>query len=162
MEMLKIEKTLQSVRELLDMLSKEGVEFALYEPSDGDCVANIRATQTEWMISPSCTTRPDSTSRCRYYDRPQEICDFDGFRERITRLTSRRCRDKAEDKRVQWRSLCDGADMPMPDSLAAIVSGLEDASRHLGQWNFDNFGVSHGEASNTIVINQTTTERKQK
>lgn len=39
MEMLKIEKTLQAVRELLDMLSNEGVTFALEDPNDEDCVA---------------------------------------------------------------------------------------------------------------------------
>lgn len=161
MEMLKIEKTLQSVRELLDMLRKEGVEFTLGEPNDDDCVANIRTTQEGWRIFLSCAIRPDSTFCCRYYDRPGEICDFEGFRERITRLASRKCRDKAVDKRRAWVMLCDGADVPMPDSLAAVVSGLEDASRHLGQWNFDNFCVSHGKASNIRVINQTTEREKE-
>lgn len=40
--MLKIEKTLQSVRDLLDRLSKEGVEFALVESEYSDYVADIR------------------------------------------------------------------------------------------------------------------------
>lgn len=40
--MLKIEKTLQSVRDLLDRLDKEGVEFALVESECSDYVADIR------------------------------------------------------------------------------------------------------------------------
>ena len=40
--MLNIEKTLQSVRDLLDRLDKEGVEFALVESEYSDYVADIR------------------------------------------------------------------------------------------------------------------------
>ena len=40
--MLKIEKTLQSIRDLLDRLGKEGVEFALVESEYSDYVADIR------------------------------------------------------------------------------------------------------------------------
>lgn len=40
--MLNIEKTLQSVRDLLDRLGKEGVEFALVESEYSDYVADIR------------------------------------------------------------------------------------------------------------------------
>lgn len=40
--MLNIEKTLQSIRDLLDRLGKEGVEFTLTEPEYSDCIADIR------------------------------------------------------------------------------------------------------------------------
>lgn len=40
--MLNIEKTLRSVRDLLDRLGKEGVEFALVEPECSGYIADIR------------------------------------------------------------------------------------------------------------------------
>lgn len=39
--------------------------------------------------------------------------------------------DRAKDKRKQWASLCDSADTPMPDSLAAVVSDMENKANRL-------------------------------
>lgn len=48
--MLNIEKTLQSVRDLLDRLSKEGVEFALVESEYSDYVADIRNPNKVYVL----------------------------------------------------------------------------------------------------------------
>lgn len=125
--MLKIEKTLRSVRDLLDRLGKEGVEFTLVESSYSDRVADIREVpEHRLFVFLECSIRPNGTFVWRDYDRHKGVCDFNEFRVRIITLTADKCLDKAEDKRRQWVGLCDGADTAMPDSLAAVVSGLED------------------------------------
>lgn len=128
--MLKIEKTLQSVRDLLDRLSKEGVEFALVESEYSDCIADIR-DPNEVYVFLTCSICPNGTFIWRDYDRHKGVCDFDEFRVRIITLTADACLDKAEDKRRKWIGLCDGADTPMPDPLAAVVSDMEDKADRL-------------------------------
>ena len=122
--MLKIEKTLQSVRDLLDRLSKEGVEFALVESEYSDYVADIRNPNKVYVFL-DCAIRPNGTFVWRDYDHHKGVCDFDEFRVRIINLTANKYLDKAKEKREQWAGLCDGTDTPMPDSLAAVVSGWE-------------------------------------
>ena len=130
--MLKIEKTLRSVRDLLDRLGKEGVEFTLVESSYSDRVADIREVPDHRLfVFLECSIRPNGTFVWRDYDRHKGVCDFNEFRVRIITLTADKCLDKAEDKRRQWVGLCDGADTAMPDSLAAVVSGLEDKANRL-------------------------------
>lgn len=128
--MLNIEKTLQSVRDLLDRLSKEGVEFALVESEYSDCIADIR-DPNEVYVFLECSIRPNGTFVWRDYDDHKGVCDFDEFRVRIITLTADACLDKAEDKRRKWIGLCDGADTPMPDPLAAVVSDMEDKADRL-------------------------------
>lgn len=128
--MLNIEKTLQSVRDLLDRLSKEGVEFALVESEYSDCIADIR-DPNEVYVFLTCSICPNGTFIWRDYDRHKGVCDFDEFRVRIITLTADACLDKAEDKRRKWIGLCDGADTPMPDPLAAVVSDMEDKADRL-------------------------------
>ena len=128
--MLNIEKTLQSVRDLLGRLSKEGVEFALVESEYSDCIADIR-DPNEVYVFLTCSICPNGTFIWRDYDRHKGVCDFDEFRVRIITLTADACLDKAEDKRRKWIGLYDGADTPMPDPLAAVVSDMEDKADRL-------------------------------
>lgn len=128
--MLKIEKTLQSVRDLLDRLSKEGVEFALVEPECSGYIAGIRNPNKVYVFL-ACSIRPDGAFVWRDYDHHKGVCDFDEFRVRIITLTADRYLDRANDKRKQWASLCDSADTPMPDSLAAVVSDMENKANRL-------------------------------
>lgn len=129
--MLRIEKTLQSVRDLLDRLSKEGVEFTLVESEYSDCVADIRDPNDETYVFLECSIRPDGAFVWRDYDHHKGVCDFDEFRVRIITLTADRYLDKAKDKRKQWADLCDGTDTPMPDSLTAVVSDMENKANRL-------------------------------
>ena len=128
--MLKIEKTLQSVRDLLDRLSKEGVEFALTESEYSDCVADIRDPNKAYVFL-ECSIRPNGTFVWRDYDNHKGVCDFDEFRVRIITLIADEYLDKAKDKRKQWADLCEGTDTPMPDSLTAVVSDMENKANRL-------------------------------
>lgn len=128
--MLNIEKTLQSVRDLLDRLGKEGVEFALVEPECSDYVADIRNPNKVYVFL-ACSIRPDGTFVWWDYDRHKGVCDFDEFRVRIITLTADACLDRAKDMRKRWVGLCDGADTPMPDPQAAVVSDMEDKTDRL-------------------------------
>lgn len=128
--MLKIEKTLQSVRDLLDRLSKEGVEFALTESECSGYTADIRNPNKVYVFL-ACSIRPDGTFVWWDYDRHKGVCDFDEFRVWIITLTADACLDKAKDMRKRWVGLCGGADMPMPDPLAAVVSDMEDKAERL-------------------------------
>lgn len=128
--MLKIEKTLQSVRDLLDRLGKEGVEFALTESEYSDCIADIRNPNKVYVFL-ECSIRPNGTFVWLDYDRQKGVCDFDEFRVRIITLTADEYLDKAKDKRKQWVDLCDGTATPMPDSLAVAVSDMEDKANRL-------------------------------
>lgn len=128
--MLKIEKTLQSVRDLLDRLGKEGVEFALVESEYSDYVADIRGPNKVYVFL-DCAIRPNGTFVWRDYDHHKGVCDFDEFRVRIITLTADRYLDKAKGKRKRWDGLCEGTDTPMPDSLAAVVSDMEDKANRL-------------------------------
>lgn len=129
--MLKIEKTLQSVRDLLDRLDKEGVEFALVESECSDYVADIRNPNNKVYVFLECSIRPNDTFVWWDYDHHKGVCDFDEFRVRIITLTADRYLDRAKDKRKQWASLCDSADTPMPDSLAVTVSDMENKANRL-------------------------------
>lgn len=129
--MLKIEETLQSVRDLLDRLSKEGVEFALVESECSGYIADIRNPNNKVYVFLECSIRPNGTFVWWDYDRHKGVCDFDEFRVRIITLTANKYLDKAKDKRKQWASLCDSADTPMPDSLAAVVSDMENKANRL-------------------------------
>lgn len=128
--MLDIEKTLQSVRDLLDRLGKEGVEFTLVESEYSDYVADIRNPNKVYVFL-DCSIRPNGTFVWRDYDHHKGVCDFDEFRVRIITLTANKYLDKAKDKRKQWASLCEGTDTPMPDSLAVAVSDMEDKANRL-------------------------------
>lgn len=128
--MLKIEKNLQSVRDLLDRLSKEGVKFTLVESEYSDCIADIR-NPNEVYVFLECSIRPNGTFVWRDYDQHKGVCDFDEFRVRIITLTADEYLDKAKDKRKQWADLCEGMDTPMPDSLAAVVSDMENKANRL-------------------------------
>lgn len=129
--MLKIEKTLQSVRDLLDRLGKEGVEFALVESEYSDCVAGIQDPKDDVRVFLDCTIGTDGRFSWQDYDGHEGLCDFDEFRVRIITLTANKYLDKAKDKRKQWASLCDGTDTPMPESLAVAVSDMEDKANRL-------------------------------
>lgn len=129
--MLRIEKTLQSVRDLLNRLSKEGVEFALTESEYSDCVADIRNPKNKVYVFLECSIRPNGTFVWWDYDHYKGVCDFDEFRVRIITLTADEYLDRAKDKRKQWADLCEGTDMPMPDSLAAVVSDMENKANRL-------------------------------
>ena len=128
--MLRIEKTLQSVRDLLDRLSKEGVEFTLTESEYSDCIADIRDPNKVYVFL-DCSIRPNGTFVWWDYDRHKGVCDFDEFRVRIITLTADEYLDEAKDKRKQWSDLCDGTDTPMPESLAAVVSDMENKANRL-------------------------------
>lgn len=129
--MLKIEKTLQSVRDLLDRLSKEGVEFTLVESEYSDRVADIRNPNDGTYVFLECSIRPNGTFVWWDYDQHKGVCDFDEFRVRIITLTADACLDRAKDMRKRWVGLCDGADTPMPDSQAAVVSDMENKANRL-------------------------------
>lgn len=128
--MLRIEKTLRSVRDLLDRLSKEGVEFTLIESECSDYVADIRDPDKAYVFL-ECSIRPNGTFVWRDYDNHKGVCDFGEFRVRIITLTADEYLDKAKDKRKQWTDLCEGTDTPMPDSLAAVVSDMENKANRL-------------------------------
>lgn len=128
--MLNIEKTLQSVRDLLDRLDKEGVEFTLVESEYSDCIADIRNPNKVYVFL-ECSIRPHGLFFWRDYDDHKGVCDFTEFRVRIITLTADEYLDKAKEKREQWVGLCDGADTPMPESLAAVVSDMEDKANRL-------------------------------
>lgn len=128
--MLNIEKTLQSVRDLLDRLGKEGVEFALTESKYSDCIADIR-NPNEAYVFLECSIQPNGTFVWRDYDCHKGVCGFDEFRVRIITLTADEYLDKVKDKRKQWSDLCDGTDTPMPESLAAVVSDMENKANRL-------------------------------
>lgn len=127
---LNIEKTLQSVRDLLDRLGKEGAEFTLVDSEYSDCIADIHDPDKVYVFL-QCSIRPNGTFVWLDYDRHKGVCDFDEFRVRIITLTAEEYFGKAKDKRKQWADLCDGADMPMPDSLAAVVSDMENKANRL-------------------------------
>lgn len=129
--MLKIEKTLQSVRDLLDRLGKEGVEFALVESECSDYVADIRNPNSKTYVFLACSIRPNGTFVWWDYDHHKGVCDFDEFRVRIITLTADRYLDRVKNMRKRWDGLCDGTDTPMPESLAAVVSGMEDKANRL-------------------------------
>ena len=128
--MLNIEKTLQSVRGLLDRLGKEGVEFTLVESGRSDYVADILDPNKVYVFL-ECSIRPNGTFVWLDYDHHKGVCDFDEFRMRIITLTADEYLDRAKDKRKQWADLCDGTDTPMPDSLAAAVSDMENKANRL-------------------------------
>lgn len=127
---LNIEKTLQSVRDLFDRLGKEGVEFTLVDSEYSDCIADIRNPDKAYVFL-DCSIRPNGTFVWLDYDRHKGVCDFDEFRVRIITLAADEYLDKAKDKRKRWSDLCDGADTPMPDSLAAVVSDMENKANRL-------------------------------
>lgn len=128
--MLDIEKTLQSVRDLLDRLGKEGVEFTLVESEYSDYIADIRNPNKVYVFL-ECSIRPNGTFVWRDYDHHKGVCDFDEFRVRIITLAADEYLDKAKGKRKQWASLCEGTDTPMPESLAVAVSDMEDKANRL-------------------------------
>ena len=128
--MLNIEKTLQSVRNLLDRLGKEGVEFMLVESKYSDCIADIRNPKDTYVFL-DCAIRTHGLFVWQDYNGHKGVCDFDEVRVRIINLTADAYLNKAKDKRKQWAILCDGADMPMPDSLSAVVSDMEDKVNRL-------------------------------
>lgn len=70
--MLNIEKTLQSVRDLLDRLDKEGVEFALVESEYSDCIADIRDPD-KVSVFLECSIRPNGTFVWWDYDRHKGV-----------------------------------------------------------------------------------------
>lgn len=129
--MLNIEKTLQSVRDLLDRLGREGVEFALVESECSDCVADIRNPNDGTYVFLECSIRPNGTFVWWDCNQHKGVCDFDEFRVRIITLAADEYLDRAKDKRKQWADLCDGTDTPMPDPLAAVVSDMEDKANRL-------------------------------
>lgn len=128
--MLNIEKTLQSVRDLLDRLGKEGVEFTLVESEYSDCIADIRNPEDTYVFL-DCAIRTHGLFVWQDYNGHKGVCDFDEFCVRIINLTADAYLDKAKEKREQWVGLCDGTDTPMPDSLAAVVSDMEDKANRL-------------------------------
>lgn len=128
--MLNIEKTLQSVRDLLDRLSKEGVKFTLVEPECSDYVADIRNPNKVYVFL-ECSIRPNGTFVWRDYGHHKGVCDLDEFRVRIITLAADEYLDKAKGKRKRWVDLCDSADTPMPESLAVAVSDMEDKANRL-------------------------------
>lgn len=69
--MLKIEKTLQSIRDLLDRLGKEGVEFALVESEYSDYVADIRNPNKVYVFL-ECSIRPNGTWQPDGFDSDRE------------------------------------------------------------------------------------------
>lgn len=129
--MLNIEKTLQSVRDLLDRLGKEGVEFTLTESECSDYVADIRNPNSKTYVFLECSICPNGTFVWWDYDHHKGVCDFDEFRVRIITLTADRYLDRVKDMRKRWADLCDGTDTPMPDPLAAVVSDMEDKANRL-------------------------------
>lgn len=88
--MLKIEKTLQSIRDLLDRLGKEDVEFALVESEYSDYVADIRNPNKVYVFL-ECSIRPNG-HHLRFQGSGRTIGDL---------------RDHAPVLRVQPESSCD-------------------------------------------------------
>ena len=129
--MLNIEKTLQSVRDLVDRLGKEGVEFTLVESEYCNCVAGIQDPKDDVRVFLDCTIGMNGRFSWRDYDHHKGVCDFDEFRVRIITLTADRYLDKAKDKRKRRDGLCEGTDTPMPDSLAVAVSDMENKANRL-------------------------------
>lgn len=129
--MLNIEKTLQSVRDLLDRLDKEGVEFALVESKYCNCVAGIQDPKDDVRVFLDCTIGTDGRFSWQDYDGHEGLCDFDEFRVLIINLTADEYLDKAKGKRKRWDGLCEGTDTPMPESLAVAVSDMEDKANRL-------------------------------
>lgn len=78
-----------------------------------------------------CSIRPNGTFVWRDYAHHKGVCDFDEFRVRIITLAADEYLDKAKGKRKRWVGLCDGADTPMPESLAVAVSDMEDKANRL-------------------------------
>lgn len=144
--MLNIEKTLRSVRELLDMLREEGFKFVLTESAEPDCVAAIiEESGNRFLPWPECLVFPDCTFRLRDFDgHLAGVYPFEEFCACLIKQTADRCRGLAEKKRGQWVSLCDGRDIPVPDQIVAIVDGLEYKAKRLDSLNFPVPGVSHG------------------
>lgn len=145
--MLNIEKTLLSVRELLDMLRMEGFGFVLTESSEPDCVAAIIEESGNWFLPwAECLVFPDCTFRLRDFDgHLAGVYPFEEFCVCLIKQTANRCRELAEKKRGQWVSLCDGGDIPVPAAVVAIVDGLEYKAKRLESLNFPVYGVSHGD-----------------
>ena len=79
----------------------------------------------------TCSICPNGTFVWWDYDRHKGVCDFDEFRVRIITLTADEYLDRAKDMRKQWDDLCDGTDTPMPESLTAVVSDMEDKANRL-------------------------------
>lgn len=144
--MLNIEKTLQSVRELLGMMREEGFKFTLTESVEPDCVAAIIEEQRSCFLPWSeCLVFPDCTFRLRDFDgHLAGVYPFEEFCACLIKQTADRCRALAEKKRGQWVSLCDGRDIPVPEAIVAIVDGLEYKAKRLDSLNFPVSGVSHG------------------
>ena len=65
--LLNLEKTLQSVRGLLDRLGKEGVEFTLVESGRSDYVADILDPNKVYVFL-ECSIRPNGTFVWLDYD----------------------------------------------------------------------------------------------
>lgn len=144
--MLNIEKTLLSVRELLGMLREEGFKFILTESVEPDCVAAIKESGNRFLPWSECLVFPDCTFRLRDFDgHLAGVYPFEEFCVYLIKQTADRCRELAEKKRGQWVSLCDGRDIPVPDSIVAIVDGLEYKAKRLDSLNFPVYGVSHGD-----------------
>lgn len=145
--MLNIEKTLQSVRELLGMLREEGFKFVLTESVEPDCVAAIiEESGNRFLPWPECLVFPDCTFRLRDFDgHLAGVYPFEGFCACLIKQTADRCRGLAEKKRGQWVSLCDGRDIQVPEPIVAIVDGLEYKAKRLDSLNFPVCGVSHGD-----------------
>lgn len=145
--MLNIEKTLQSVRELLGMLREEGFKFVLTESAEPDCVAAIiEESGNRFLPWSECLVFPDCTLRLRDFDgHLAGVYPLEEFCACLIKQTADRCRELAEKKRGQWVSLCDGRDIPVPDPIVAIVAGLEYKAKRLDSLNFPVPGVSHGD-----------------
>lgn len=144
--MLNIEKTLISVRELLDMLREEGFKFVLTESAEPDCVAAIKEPRNRFLPWAECLVFPDCTFRLRDFDgHLAGVYPFDKFRACLIKQTADRCRELSEKKRGQWVSLCDGRDIPVPAQIVDIVDGLEYKAKRLDSLNFPVPGVSHGD-----------------
>lgn len=128
--MLKIEKTLQSARDLLDRLDKEGVEFALVESEYSDYVADIRNPNKVYVFL-ECSIRPNGTFVWRDYDHHKGVCDF----ERVPRADNHphggQIPRQGERQAQTVGGLCEGTDTPMPESLAAVVSDMENKANRL-------------------------------
>lgn len=145
--MLNIEKTLLSVRELLDMLRDEGFKFVLTESVEPDCVAAIiEESGNRFLPWSECLVYPDCTFRLRDFDgHLAGVYPFEEFCACLIKQTAGRCHELAEKKRGQWVSLCDGGDIPVPAPIVAIVDGLEYKAKRLDSLNFPVYGVSHGD-----------------
>ncbi|CEF01986.1 hypothetical protein BLIC_c01458 [Bifidobacterium longum subsp. infantis] len=105
--MLNIEKTLQSVRDLLDRLDKEGVEFALVESKYCNCVAGIQDPKDDVRVFLDCTIGTDGRFSWQDYDGHEGLCDFDEFRVLIINLTAdRRSANSGQTCVTTWTRPC--------------------------------------------------------